>query len=96
MMIVNCKRSKRSSACRLEKLQPDRTDARSWFGMTFAKESPAWCAMAAVRLRRSPAVTPAIDERVRLPHSGPSKANDEPDEKGGFLPVGFRATDEFC
>src|ERR1700730_10780142 len=26
-----------------------------------------------------------------LPHSGPSKANDEPDEKGGFLPVGFRA-----
>jgi hypothetical protein len=26
-----------------------------------------------------------------MPHSGPSKANDEPDEKGGFLPVGFRA-----
>jgi hypothetical protein len=23
------------------KLQPDRTDARSWFGMTFAKEIPA-------------------------------------------------------
>jgi hypothetical protein len=26
------------------KLHPDRMDARSWFGMTFAKESPAWCA----------------------------------------------------
>src|SRR5712691_6854932 len=24
------------------KLQPDRTDARSWLGMTFAKETPAW------------------------------------------------------
>src|SRR5216683_1618476 len=24
------------------KLQPDRTDARSWFGMTFARETPAW------------------------------------------------------
>jgi len=34
------------------KLQPDRMDARSWFGMTFAKGSPAWCAMAAVRCRR--------------------------------------------
>jgi len=34
------------------KLQPERMDARSWFGMTFAKESPAWCAMAAVRFRR--------------------------------------------
>src|SRR5713226_844846 len=34
------------------KLQPDRMDARSWFGMTFAKESPAWCAMGAVRFRR--------------------------------------------
>ena len=27
-------------------------DARSWFGMTFAKESPAWCATGAVRFRR--------------------------------------------
>src|SRR5713226_5064708 len=34
------------------KLQPDRTDARSWFGMTFAKETPAWRATPAVRLRR--------------------------------------------
>jgi len=34
------------------RLQPDRMDARSWFGMTFAKGSPAWCAMAAVRFRR--------------------------------------------
>jgi hypothetical protein len=24
------------------KLQPDRMDARSWFGMTFAKGTPAW------------------------------------------------------
>jgi hypothetical protein len=23
-------------------LQPDRTDARSWFGMTFAKDTAAW------------------------------------------------------
>src|SRR5467141_1734899 len=29
--------------------------------------------------------------RAASAHSGPSKANDEPDEKGGFLPVGFRA-----
>src|ERR1700731_5030662 len=35
------------------KLQPDRMDARSWFGMTFAKESPARCAMAAVRFRHN-------------------------------------------
>jgi hypothetical protein len=34
------------------KLQPGRMDARSWFGMTFAKESLAWCATAAVRFRR--------------------------------------------
>src|ERR1700731_168631 len=33
------------------KLQPDRMDARSWLGMTFAKESPVWCAIAAGRLR---------------------------------------------
>jgi hypothetical protein len=33
------------------KLQPDRTDARSWFGMTFAKETPAWRATPAVRFR---------------------------------------------
>jgi hypothetical protein len=35
------------------KLQPDRMDARSWFGMTFAKGSPARCAMAAVRFRHN-------------------------------------------
>jgi len=29
--------------------------------------------------------------RAASGHSGPSKANDEPDEKCGFLPVGFRA-----
>jgi hypothetical protein len=53
MMIANCKRSKGSSACRLESFcLPDRTDARSWFGMTFAKETPAWRATPAVRFRR--------------------------------------------
>jgi hypothetical protein len=35
------------------KLQPDRTDARSWFGMTSAKETPVWHATPAVRFRRT-------------------------------------------
>jgi hypothetical protein len=41
-----------------QKLQPDRTDARSWFGMIFAKETPAWRATPAVRVRRMGAVDP--------------------------------------
>jgi len=51
-MIANCKRRKGSSACRLEIFQADRTDARSWFGMNVAKETPAWRATPAVRFRR--------------------------------------------
>jgi ATP-dependent DNA ligase len=39
------------------KFQPDRMDARSWFGMTFAKESPAWCARAARVFGRLPPCT---------------------------------------
>jgi len=41
-MIANRKWSKRSSARRLENFSLTGMDARSWFGMTFAKESPAW------------------------------------------------------
>jgi hypothetical protein len=75
------------------KLQPDRMDARSWFGMTFAKESPAWCAMAAVRFRRVSPVAPRPREgplteptagaqpwpreRVLMPHPGPSRYHNE-------------------
>jgi hypothetical protein len=44
------------------KLQPDRTDARSWFGMTFAKETPAWRATPAVRFRRKLAVSVRRDQ----------------------------------
>jgi hypothetical protein len=72
MMIVNCKRSKRSSAYRLESFSLAGLDARSWFGMTFAKESPAWCAMAAVRFRRLAAGAPGAAKRQVLPHSRPS------------------------
>jgi len=40
-----------TSACRLESFSlTGRT--RSWFGMTFAKETPAWRATPAVRFRR--------------------------------------------
>jgi hypothetical protein len=52
------------------KLQPDWMDARSWFGMTFAKESPAWCAMAAVRFRRTsplPCAPEKVTSRSDLP-----------------------------
>ena len=35
-----------------QKLQTDRKDARSWFGMTFAKEMPAWRATPADRFWR--------------------------------------------
>jgi hypothetical protein len=50
------------------KLQPDRMDARSWFGMTFAKESPAWCATAAVRFRRYLAVGARVSEGSETLH----------------------------
>jgi len=34
------------------KLRPDRMDAPSWFGMTFAKRPTAWCSTALSRYRR--------------------------------------------
>jgi hypothetical protein len=54
------------------KLQPDRMDARSWFGMTFAKESPAWCAMAAVRFRREAVIEQTQTLIGAPPNSTPS------------------------
>src|SRR5229473_4777447 len=53
------------------KLQPDRTDARSWFGMTFAKETPAWRATPAVRFRRlSPVASRPGEGRLTDPIAG--------------------------
>jgi hypothetical protein len=52
------------------KLQPDRMDTRSWFGMTFAKESATWCTMAAVRFRRTsplPCAPEKVTSRSDLP-----------------------------
>jgi hypothetical protein len=52
------------------KLQPDRMDARSWFGMTFAKESPAWCATTvAARFRRITIIRRDRPWGLKMPHN---------------------------
>ena len=45
-------------------------DARSSFGMTFAKEWPAWCAMAAVRFRRTAAARRQAETLLERPVFG--------------------------